>query len=49
MLVSLLWASRRLYGGNTSNEKYLLAKLQVPTRSMNKAFTILAANVQPSD
>ena len=47
--MSLLWASRRLYGNNTSNEKYLLAKLQVPTRAMNKAFTVLAANVQPND
>lgn len=30
-LVSLLWASRRLHGNNSCNEKYLLSVLQTPT------------------
>ena len=45
VLVSLLWASRRLHGDNQTNERYLLAQLNTPTRLMNKAFSILASAV----
>lgn len=46
-LVSLLWASRRLHGNNSCNEKYLLSALQTPTRMMNKAFSTLASVIRP--
>lgn len=46
-LVSLLWASRRLHGNNSCNEKYLLSALQTPTRLMNKAFSSLASVIRP--
>lgn len=43
ILVSLLYSNRLLYGNNKSNEEYLLRKLCIPTRVMNRAFGSLAA------
>lgn len=45
ILVSLLYSSRLLYGNNRRNEEYLLCKLGISSRVMNKAFTSLAAVV----
>lgn len=45
VLVALLWAARRLHGNDTGNERYLLRRLQTPSRHMNKAFGVLAAAV----
>lgn len=45
-LMALLWATRRLHGTNSSNERYLLTELHTPTRLMNRAFSTLAAVIQ---
>lgn len=44
-LVALLWAARRLHGNDAGNERYLLRRLNTPSRHMNKAFGVLAAAV----
>jgi hypothetical protein len=43
ILVSLLYSNRLLYGNNKANEEYLIQRLNIPTRAMNRAFGSLAA------
>lgn len=43
VLVSLLYSSRLLHGDNPAFEEVLLQRLAIPTRAMNKAFTMMAA------
>lgn len=38
VLVSLLWASRRLHGNNQCNDKYLFTQLKISPKLINKAF-----------
>lgn len=49
VLVSLLYSTRLLHGTNPENEQYLLERLAVPTRVMNRAFTQMAAITLPID
>jgi hypothetical protein len=47
VLVSLLYSNRLLHGTDRVNEEYLLKNLSIPNRTMNKAFTQMAAVTLP--
>lgn len=48
ILVSLLYSGRLLHGNNKTNEEYLIRQLNIPTRIMNRAFSLLASvTLQP--
>jgi hypothetical protein len=47
VLVSLLYSNRLLHGSNHGNEEYLIRRLAISTRNMNKAFTQMASVTLP--